>query len=203
MIIIREITAPLWIRHLSQRTDILPALYIVHIRQVFMHADNAPIFLMIIWTKSGEGVFSFTNEELTLSVDVGCYGYQDRERGLRFKLRSPIPGLFPCYLWKPWILALSYFRKRQLSRGKNSCHQPHKRWVSCPPLLQKEGNEYLVLTGNKKNLAKPLWDRNIFPVSFRNRFNPFSCSLPVSSCRLDSGWVTFLHASVFLSVKQQ
>ena len=152
----------------------------VHIGQCFHACRQRPNFHHDHMNQ--EWSSSFTNEELKLSVDVGCHGYPDREWWLGFKLRSPTPGLFPCYLWKPWILALSYFRKGQLSRGKNSCHQPHKRWVSCPPLLQKEGNESLVLTGNKENLAKPLWDRNIFPISFRNRFNPFSCSLPVPVC---------------------
>ena len=59
--------------------------------------------------------------------------------GIQTQISSP--RLFSWYLRKPQILALSYFRKRQLGGGKDSCHQPHKRRVSCPLLLQREGNE--------------------------------------------------------------
>lgn len=104
-------------------------------------------------------MFSFTSEELKLSGDVGFYGYPDREWWLGFKLRSPVPGLFSWYLRKPQILALSYFRKRQLGVGKNSCHQPRKNAFLAPHCCRKKGTNPLVLTGNKEKLAKPLWDK--------------------------------------------
>lgn len=46
----------------------------VHITQsVFMPADNSPIFIMITWTKNGEGdMFPFMGEELKLSDEAGC-----------------------------------------------------------------------------------------------------------------------------------
>ena len=49
-----------------------------------------------------------------------------------------------------------------------------------PHCYRKKGTNPLVLTGNKENVAKPLWDKeSSFPISIRNIFNPFSYSLSV------------------------
>lgn len=128
----------------------------IHILQsVLMHADHSLIFIMIIWTKNTEGIFHLQMRNWSRMVILVAMVTQTKSDGWDSNSDLQPKG----YPWKPWIFALSYFRKRQLGVGKNSCHQPRKNAFLAPHCCRKKGTNPLVLTGNKEKLAKPLWDK--------------------------------------------
>ena len=104
-------------------------------------------------------MFSFTSEELKLSGDVGFYGYTDREWWLGFKLRSPVPGYFPGICENLKFLPYPISGKDSWVEGRTAAISLIKDEFLAPYCYREKGTNPLVLTGNKENVAKPLWDK--------------------------------------------
>lgn len=113
------------------------------VQDVFPHADRLTALHHDPRNRAALGTCLQNRREAGCWVWVWLLGLPRQSMMDELRLRTKIPQLQGPFLGirEFWILALSYFRKRQLGGGKNSCPEPHKRWGSRPLLLWKEGNK--------------------------------------------------------------